>query len=282
MTSRIRFGLALVALCGFSAVARAQTEDSYTRWNGTRDRFHVDLGAFFVSHDTFALLRPSGSDIPGIDIERDTDIPANTGHFRMEAYLRLGRRHRLQLGYFSMNRDAVSRLSGQIEWDDEVFPIDTQVATVWDTRVLSFQYRFAVWKRERVDLGLSLGLFVMKVKSGIAFGDSTSDVVADVSQSAPLPMLGVGVEWEFARNFMLRARGQYLAISIQDTVDGNWGEFAAAVEWHPFQGFRPLGFGAGYNYANIDVQLQIGDIVRTDFEYEYKFRGPHVYAVLSF
>ena len=128
------------------AGAEAQSDDPYTRWGGMRDRFHFDIGGFFVSHDTFALLRPSGSEIPGVDIERDTEIPASTSDFRMGGYFRLGKRHRLILEYFQMNRDAVSRLEGQIEWDDEVFPIDTQIATVWDTRVLSFQYRFAVYK----------------------------------------------------------------------------------------------------------------------------------------
>jgi hypothetical protein len=282
--SKIRLGLALAVLCTLTvpAMAQAQSDDVYTRWGGMRDRFHINAGAFFVGHDTFALLRPSGSDIPGVDIEQDTGVPDSTGDFRMEGYLRLGKRHRLVLGYIQMNRDSVDRLTGQIEWEDEVFPVDAQVATVWDTRVLSFQYRFSVVKRERVDVGVSLGLFAMKVKSGIALGDSTADVSADVSEQAPLPMLGLGIEWEFARNFMLRARGQYLAISIQDTVDGNWGEGAVAVEWYPLESFRQLGIGAGYNYANIDVQLQIGDIIQDEFQYKYKFRGPVVYAVLSF
>ena len=282
--SRVRFGLA-VALMGtlvVPAMASGQSDDVYTRWGGMRDRFHIDAGAFFVGHDTFALLRPSGSDIPGVDIERQTDIPADTSDFRMEGYLRLGKRHRLVLGYIRMNRDAVNRLNGQIEWEDEVFPIDAQVATVWDTRVLSFQYRFSVFQRERVDVGVSLGLFAMKIKSGIALGSNIADVSEDVSEQAPLPMLGLGLEWEFARNFMLRARGQYLAISIQDTVDGNWGEGAVAVEWYPLESFRQLGIGAGYNYANIDVQLEIGEVSLQEFQYKYKFRGPVVYAVLSF
>jgi hypothetical protein len=264
------------------ALASGQSEDTYTRYGGWRDRVSINAGAFFVGHDTFALLRPSGTDIPGVNIEQETGVPDGTSDFRLEGYLRLGKRHRLVLGYSDMKRDSVNRLTGQIEWDDVVFPVDAQVATVWDTRVLSFQYRFSVIKRERVDIGISAGLFAMKVKSGIALGSSVADVSEDVSEQAPLPMLGLGVEWEFARNFMLRARGQYLAISIQDTVDGNWGEGAVAVEWYPLESFRQLGIGAGYNYANIDVQLEIGDIIQDEFQYKYKFRGPVVYAVLSF
>ena len=282
--SKVRRGLGLAALCtiGISTAARGQSNDAYTRWGGMRDRFHIDVGGFFVSHDTFALLRPSGSDIPGVDVERDAQIPSSTTDFRLHGYLRLGRRHRLEVGYFSMNRDAVTRLTGELEWDGEVFPVDSQVGTVWDTRVLSFQYRFSALKRERVDVGVSIGLFVMRVRSGIALANDIGDVGGDVSQSAPLPMLGIGLEWEFARGFMLRAGGQYLAISIQDTVDGHWGEFSTTVEWYPLRDFRPLGIGAGYSYTNIDVQLQVDDLITKEFDYKYKFRGPIVYAVLSF
>jgi len=282
--SKTRFGLAMVTLCTLlvPALASGQSEDTYTRYGGWRDRVNIGAGAFFVGHDTFALLRPKGIDLPGVDIERQTDIPANTSDFRMEGYLRLGRRHRLVLGYLQMNRDALSRLQGEIRWEDEVFPIDVQVGTVWDTRVLSFNYRFSLLKRERFDLGISAGLFAMKVTSGIGLADAIEDVSADVSEQAPLPMLGLGIEWEFARNFMLRARGQYLAISVQDTVDGSWGEGAVAVEWYPLESVRQLGIGAGYNYTDIDVDIEFGELFRTEFTYQYKFRGPVVYAILSF
>ena len=282
--SRMRFGMAVATLCTVlvPALASGQSEDTYTRYGGWRDRVSIGAGAFFVGHDTFALLRPKGIDLPGVDIERQTDIPANTSDFRMEGYLRLGRRHRLVLGYLQMNRDALSRLQGEIRWEDEVFPIDVQVATVWDTRVLSFNYRFSLLKRERFDLGISAGLFAMKVTSGIGLADAIEDVSADVSEQAPLPMLGLGIEWEFARNFMLRARGQYLAISVQDTVDGSWGEGAVAVEWYPLESVRQLGIGAGYNYTDIDVDIEFGELFRTEFTYQYKFRGPVVYAILSF
>lgn len=283
MKSRIRLGLALVVLSTLAvpAVVSAQSDDTYTRYGGWRDRFHVGAGAFFVGHDTFALLRPSGTEIPGINVERDTEIPADTSDFRLEGYLRLGRRHRLVLRYTQMNRDAVSRLKGEIQWDDEIFPVDAQVATQWDTRIVNFQYRFALFKNERVDVGISAGLFAIKVTSGIALSADIADVEGDVSKQAPLPMLGLGLEWEFARGFLLRARGQYLAISIQETVDGSWAEALAAVEWYPFESLRQLGIGAGYNYADIDVQLEFGELPRRDFEYEYRFRGPVLYAVLS-
>jgi hypothetical protein len=135
----MRFGMAVATLCTVlvPALASGQSEDAYTRYGGWRDRVNINAGAFFVGHDTFALLRPKGTDLPGVEIERQTDIPDNTSDFRMEGYLRLGRRHRLVLGYLQMNRDALSRLQGEIRSEDEVFPIDAQVATEF-----TYQHKF--------------------------------------------------------------------------------------------------------------------------------------------
>ena len=77
--SRFGFGLTLAVVCALlvPAMASAQSDDVYTRWGGMRDRLNINAGAFFVGHDTFALLRPSGSDIPGVNIEQDTGAGYN-------------------------------------------------------------------------------------------------------------------------------------------------------------------------------------------------------------
>ena len=120
----------------------------------------------------------------------------------------------------------------------------------------------------------------MKVTSGIGFGDDQDNVATDTSEQAPLPMLGAGVDWYVAPHFVLRAHGQFLALKIGDTLDGSWGELKAALEWYPLE---RAGIGVMYNYADIDVELRnIGELIKKDFQYQYRFHGPQIYAVFSF
>ena len=262
------------------AVPTAAQDDEFTRANGLRDRFRIAAGAFFVNHKTFARLSPAGGEIPGVNIEADTAVPGKQTDFRLDGHFRISRRHRWDFGYWAMNRSAVTRLTGEIEWDGEVFPVDSNVATVWDTRVTRVEYHFSAISRENLDLSLSLGLFAMKVTSGIGFGDDQDNVATDTAEQAPLPMLGAGVEWFFSERFVFRAKGQYLALSIGDTLDGNWGELKAALEWYPLE---KAGIGVAYNFADIDVELRnIGEVLKKDFQYQYRFNGPQIYAVFSY
>ena len=138
---------AILVLAAGAGTAGAQ-DDEFTRGNGLRDRFRISVGAFFVNHKTFARLSPAGEEeIPGVDLEVDTQIPKNQTDFRLDGHFRISRRHRLDFGYWAMNRSAVSQLTGEIEWDDEVFPVDTNIATVWETNVTRIEYRFSAISR---------------------------------------------------------------------------------------------------------------------------------------
>jgi len=280
-----RVRAALVLLLGLlgAVPGRAQTgDDPYVRWDGIRDRFRVSFGAFFVAHQTFANYstadRPA---VPGIDIEGDTRLPKDTTDFRIQGHFKLGRRHTLFGAWYAMNRSAVTTLEGEIEWDDEVFPINAEIASRWNTRVFKFEYRFAVIKRERVDVGLSLGLFALRVESGVGLGSDLGAVETDVEENAPLPMLGGGVEWTFAKGWTLRGEVQYLGLALEETLDGKWGELRAGIEWQPHPNF---GLGGGYNFADIDIKLQLEDDlgIQKRLEYRHKFQGPTLYALLTF
>jgi hypothetical protein len=269
----------LTAALAVASPVRAQEpeDDPHAQYGGVQDRFRISAGAFFVSHDTFALLRPRDTDIPGIDLEIDTRIPEYTTDFRVEGHWRFARRHRLLLGYWSLNRGATTTLAGEIEWDGEVFPVNARVATIWDTRIFSIGYRYSLVNRERFNLGLGVGFFSTRVRTGISLGTDVSEDAIDESHNAPLPMGAIDFEWWPARRVKVGARAQYLAISIKETVDGDWGDFQGYVEWLPFERF---GFGAGYNYTKIDVAALVAEKTK-ELEYKYEFHGPSVYAVVS-
>ncbi len=214
----------LGALCVSPALAQT-TDDPFTRSDGIRDRFRVNVGAFFVTHQTFALLNAANRPpIPGIDLESETALPDATTDFRIQAHFKPGRRHKLFAAFYTMRRSSLTRLEGEIEWDGETFPIGADISAKWNVRVFKFEYRYAIIKRERFDVGLSLGLFAMEVESGMGFGTDLGAIETDVKEAAPLPMLGGGVEWYFARGWTLRAAAQYLGLGIEGTLDGKWGE----------------------------------------------------------
>ena len=129
-----------------------------------------------------------------------------------------------------------------------------------------------------MNVGVALGLFAVRVRAGI---DATraSSITADVAQTAPLPMVGLDVEWYPSDRFTVKAVGQYLSISLDDKFDGSWGELRIGGEWHATRNF---GLGAMYNLADIDLAIRLEDADVSEFDYRYKFDGPVLYVFAIF
>lgn len=254
--------------------------DPYTRWNGVRDRFVAQIGGYFVTHSTFTRLQPRGlPDIPGVDLERDISIPESTTDFRLDGYVRFGNRHRLRVGWWQMDRDVVKTLTARLEWGDEVYEASTDISARWDTQVIKAEYRYSLFQGARFDVGAALGFFIMDVETGVGIAGSDRLASNDTRRTAPLPMLGLDVEYELARRWLLRGSGQYFAIALDQALDGKWWEARAAVEFVPLKNF---GLGLGYNFASIDLDIALDEGRIARFEYDYQFNGPHVYLVASF
>jgi len=263
-----------------AAVGAQEVTDTYTRWNGVRDKVGFQVGAFFVNHSTFARLQPRGlPEIPGVDLESDISMPNNTTDFRLDGYLRLGKRHRIRAGWWQMNRNVVNQLRASINWEGEVYEVGATIAAKWNTQVVKADYRYSIFKGERYDIGAALGFFIMDVDAGLGFAADAADVVTDTKRTAPLPMIGLDIEYEIAPRWVVKGFGQYFGISIDDTIDGSWWEARAAVEWIPLKNF---GLGAGYNFARVDLDIQLSEGLVSQFQYNYKINGPHLYAVASF
>ena len=114
----------------------------------------------------------------------------------------------------------------------------------------------------------ALGVFIMRVRSGLDVIGDMGEGAEDVSQSAPLPMIGADIRWNFADRWMFQASGQFLGISIDDTVDGSWREIRAAIE---------------YNLArNFGVAATLTEAALREFEYRYEFSGPQIYGFVNF
>ncbi len=271
--------LAVLVACVLAAPA-ALAQDKYTRDDGIRDKFVLRAGFYFASHDTFTRLQPRDlPDVPGFDLETDTGFADSTTDFRAEAAYKLGRRHKIRLGWVDMKRTTDTTLQGEIDWGDETFPIDANITGNWDTRVIKFDYRYALIKRARVDFGLSLGLFLFRVTSGLDLVGDAAGAAEDVRKSAPLPMLGGDIEWLVSDRWLVRGGAQYLGIAIDDTVDGSWLEARAAVEYNLSKNF---GIGAAFLLADIDVAAKLAEAAISEFEYEYKFSGPSIFAFANF
>ncbi len=286
----------VAALCGLLVLAAgpagAQTQGSlqnaqprqsgFERYGGVADHINVRVGLFLPTHGTVTRF---DSDQLGagtiVDLESDLGLEESTTNVRADGYIRLGRRHRLGAGYLKLDRSANRDLARTIQWGNEVFDLDVNIDSFWELTLVPAQYRFAVIKSDRVDLGLSAGVFALFLDAGLSAPEVSVQEAESIS--FPLPVFGVDLEVAPAQRVYAQAGFEYFGLSIQD-MDGSWYEFRAALEYFPL---RYVGVGAAYRWVDIGVDT-LGDIdsggglVETDLLIDYDFRGPQLYVALAF
>lgn len=249
------------------------------RHGGVADRLAVRGGLLFAAHSTSARL---DSEALGagtlVDLEDDLGLDTSTRDIRVEGGLRLGRRHRLRVGFVSLTRGADVQLQRQIQWGDEVFTVDATVASAADLTLVPASYRFSVVKSDRVDLGISAGVFAVFAEASIA---APSLGIAEAeSADFPLPVLGADVDIALAPRLFLLGGVEYFALSVEG-VDGSWSEIRGAVEYWPH---RHVGVGVGYRSVSIEIDgtgALDGAAAATEIFFDYSFRGPQAYLALA-
>jgi hypothetical protein len=108
----------------------------------------ASLGAFFLS--TGSEIRLDGETLgTGTQIDWENEFHVDDrDQFRVDAFWRFADRHKVRLMYFENNRSNASVLSRDINFGDTTFPLDLEVDTWLDTRVIELAYEYAFLQRE--------------------------------------------------------------------------------------------------------------------------------------
>jgi hypothetical protein len=269
----------LAALAGASTAA-AQEAENQPEPNQLYQRFRVEVGAFASFFNT--NLRLNSEMLPGdgteIDLEDDLGFDSKKFDFRAGGYLRLGKRHRILYGYFSLNRNSTKVLDEDIEFGDEIFPVDAVVEADFRTQFAGLGYSFSFLAREKVEVGVGLALNAMFTKTGIsAVGTVGDDPINEVeertSATFPTGSLGLDVNWAPLSRMIVRGRVGGLYVSVS-TIKASVGDANVGVEYFFTRG---VGVGAGYAYTKLRVE-QSED---PQLEITYRYSGLRVYGVFA-
>lgn len=248
--------------------------------NLLNDPFHVALGTYIIK--TEPTIELNGQTTTGDKVNFDEVIGGGDAtRVRLDADWRFGdsQRHKMRLVAFAMNRDRRKTIDEEIEWGDEVFPIDAELEAELDFSVVELAYEYAFLRRDDYEVGGTIGLHYTSFEASLkAERTSTGQVIDrsnEASVDAPLPVIGLRGLWKLPHDFYVDAQGQFFALSI-DEYDGNLQDYRLMLTWQP----KPwLGIGVGYNAFKVDVDVEKN---RFDGELDWKYSGPMIFYSASF
>jgi hypothetical protein len=126
-----------------------------------------------------------------IDAEDDLGLATVKLQPRIDARLRLGRRHELEGGFQFAQRTGETVLQRDIEFADTSFAAGANLNTVLNTNLLFLNYRYAIIAKDRTQAGVGVGLGALFFSTELDAGGNSVSYSASKSLTPPVGSLGV-------------------------------------------------------------------------------------------
>jgi opacity protein-like surface antigen len=259
--------LALVLVAAAPSLAAAANDP----WSAP---FSIQIGAFDANAATTVRLdATSGATGTSVSFEGDLGLEERKALPAFDWTWRINRRHALEGSVVSLHRDGTRSLTGQINWGDLTYPVNTSVTSKFDADIVRVAYRYSFVNEPGGEFAMLLGVHWTNVEAGLS--NPTGSLSKSASVDYPLPTIGLRGSARMGDNWRLAGFGQILKLKVGD-YDGEVINFGGGVEW----AFNPAMYaGLGYDYYKFNV---VSTKERTRAEFDFRFDGPKLYFGWSF
>jgi hypothetical protein len=249
-----------------------------------KDKFKLSIGGFFSTIDSQLKIN---SKVIGlgteIDIESDLGFDEDVSLGRIEGYWRFAKKHRLYLGYYGFNRDALHTLEKDIIINDKIFEIGAELYSNWEVDFVYAAYGYSFFQGEKWELSGSFGLYYLdtvfttrgSARIFGAPGGVTRERTEEASLDLPIPLFGLAAEYYITPKWRAMARVSYFTISL-DEWSGHIFDTSACLEYLFHENF---GIGVGYLYFDTDVNRDRDTRV---LHLDYQYSGAQLYGIWRF
>jgi hypothetical protein len=243
-------------------------------------RGFLSVGTFANSTALDIRLDPSTS-LPGTEIDWDQRFGLeHSKRFRLDGLWRFTPKHHLRVLYTDYSQTDSATLASEIQWGDDLFPVNAQVTGTLGFEVIEAAYEYAFVTSDRAEIAGSVGLHYTTLEARLAATvtsptTGTRSIGGPRSVDAPLPVVGLRGMWRIGDQVYLDAQAQYFSLAIDD-IKGSLYNYRAALIWQPT---RRVGIGAGYDAFGVDVELRQDDFRG---KVDWVYRGPQVFVTVAF
>jgi len=268
---RAFFAVSLVATLALAGAIRAEAEEEKLP-----DTFSLRLGGYNIQNaNTIARLDANSAPVGAYINFQDTLGGESTATvLRLDGLYRFNERHGLGFAWYDVKFAGSRVLNQDIEWGGQTYPVNSQVDSELEFNVYKLNYQYSLFHNQEAELGVSLGLHVMRISTGL----NASGINQSQSQSvtAPLPVWGLFANYKFTPRFSAFYNYQVFNISYENTVSGGLQDLLIGVEYRLFRNFA---LGAAYNRFGMHMKLKRED---TTLYLDTNWDGGMLYGAVYF
>lgn len=229
------------------------------------NRFMIRGGYGFVFNaDT--IFRFNGASGVGstVDFARTLGGERSDSYWRIDSQYRFNDRHSLGFSYYDVTRTGNRGLNENITIGDTTFAAGSTLQSELDIKMYRLIYNYSFYRSDKVELGLSGGLYFANIKASFAGnlvcsggpscagGTTLASRAESENLTVPLPNFGALVNYNITPRLQAQVRFDWFYFET-DSFKGSMNEFYAGLEYRLLKNF---GVGGAFDRLAIDVDYK--------------------------
>ncbi|MGE3155011.1 MAG: hypothetical protein AB7G48_10565 [Nitrospiraceae bacterium] len=232
------------------------------------DRFMI-RGGYGLVFNADTIFRFNGASGVGatVDFADTLGGSRDDSFWRIDAQYRFNDRHSLGFSYYDVDRDGNRTLTQDITIGDTTYAAGGAIQSKLDIQLYRLIYNYSFYHNDKVELGISPGLYVAKLDTlfagnlvcaggpSCAGGTIVASSVESQKLTVPLPSIGVLLNYNITTRLKAQLRFDWFYLEV-NTLKGSMNEFYAGLEYRLFKHFA---VGGAFDRLSIDVDYKPKD-----------------------
>ncbi len=251
------------------------------------ETYKLTVGASVSDYDTKVRINSRDDSIDNeIDLEDVLGFDSEVRLGWLKGTWRLADRHRLNLLFLPFRRSSEKTTTRDIDIGGNIISSGASIGASAKTNVFDIEYDYSFYKRPDIELAITAGFYWMNILTEItAAGQVTingsdqsefrRDYQANQRIIAPLPLLGLSVDYEIVPQWRVRAAARYFDITVND-VEGRILSLNLETEY-----YFTKHVGAGASITSFDLTVRQDGVVFFN-TLTYQYNGLQAFLVLKY
>ena len=237
-------------------------------------------GIFTATQDTNMLAKKNGVGAT-LNLQELFKMEQQTQAARIEGIYKFNQKHRLEFSWYKLENSSHISKSKTFTAFGETVEAGATLDIKFDTQITKFTYAYSAYQTNRLALDFRLGIHSTGITTGYTatyniYDINKSNSAESISVTAPLPVIGLGLNYELFHNVNLRYAIDYFFVSYDSSVTGTFTDSVLALDY-TFN--RYFGLGGGINTTKMRFRTHDQDV---DFELRHEVIGAIWYATFSY
>jgi len=209
--------------------------------------FRLKLGGYFVGvQDTEVYTRKNGIGAT-LNLQKLFDLQEKVSVMRVSASYKFNPKHRVEASWYALRNSSSKQIDREIVFDGETYQAGAKMEVYMDSDIYKLNYVYSAYRTNKLELSFRVGLHITSIKTGLSAGynlHTASETLRSdsVAVTAPLPVVGLGFDYEIMPKLDLNFAVDYFALSYDSKVSGAMSDSLLTVDY-TFN--RYVGIGGG-------------------------------------